>query len=59
MMYLGNQECVLIHIPQGFHNIAEMHHIDLQAVALAAVIDRVRAASLATHMLKSSTWNAQ
>lgn len=56
--HIGGDEVVLIIVPRGFHTTAAAHKIDLQETALQAVIERVRAASLATHMLKTTTWNA-
>lgn len=49
--YLGNEEVVLIQVPRGTHNQAIRLGLDLQALALDAVISRVRAASLASNMM--------
>jgi hypothetical protein len=51
--YLGNEEVVLVQVPRGTHRIALEHDLDLQGLALAAVLDRIRAASLASHMSRS------
>jgi hypothetical protein len=53
MMYLGNEEVVLVQLPKGSHAIAASNHIDLQETALKALTDRLRAASLADHMMRS------
>jgi len=53
ILYLGTEEVCMVNLPKGFHHMAAVHGIDLQKVALDAVIDRVRAASLADHMSKS------
>jgi hypothetical protein len=54
MMFLGNEEVLLIQLPRGTHAVAERLKIDLGKLALAAVIDRVRAGSLADHMMEVS-----
>jgi hypothetical protein len=51
--YLGNEECVIIQLPRGSHAIAASNQIDLQETALKALIERLRAASLADHMSRS------
>lgn len=56
--HVGGEEVVLVIVPRGFHATAAVHGLDLQETALNAVVERVRAASLATQMLKTSTWNA-
>jgi hypothetical protein len=53
IMYLGNEEVVLIQIPRGFHALAAQNHIDLKEVALMACTERVRAAQISDHMSKS------
>jgi hypothetical protein len=52
--YLGNEEVLLIQLPRGTHAIAERLKIDLRKLALTAVIDRVRAGSLADNMMKET-----
>jgi hypothetical protein len=54
MMFLGNEEVLLIQLPRGTHAVAERLKIDLGKLALTAVIDRVRAGSLADHMMEVS-----
>jgi hypothetical protein len=54
MMYLGNEEVVLIQVPRGTHTQALKHDLNLQEMALQAIVERVRAASLADHMLQRS-----
>lgn len=49
--YLGNEEVVFVQVPRGTHNQATRLGLDLQALALDAVISRVRAASLASQMM--------
>lgn len=56
--HIGGDEVVLVIVPRGTHTAAAVHGIDLQELAIKAIVERVRAASLATHMLKTSTWNA-
>jgi len=51
--YLGNEEVVLVQVPRGTHRTALEHNLDLQTLALTAVMDRIRAASLADHMSRS------
>ena len=53
IMYLGNEEVVMVSLPRGSHLIAATNHIDLQETALKACIERIRAASIADHMSKS------
>jgi hypothetical protein len=53
MMYLGNEEVVLVQVPRGSHAIAASNHIDLQETALKALTERLRAASIADHMSRS------
>jgi hypothetical protein len=51
--YLGNEEVVIVQLPRGSHAIAAVNHIDLQETALKALIERLRAASIADHMSRS------
>jgi hypothetical protein len=53
IMYLGNEEVAVIQLPRGFHALAAKNEININAVALDAIIDRVRSACLADHMSKS------
>lgn len=53
IVYLGNEEVVMIQVPRGFHSLAAVHGVDLQDIALKAVVERLRAVSLADHMSRS------
>lgn len=57
-MHIGGDEVVLVIVPRGTHNTAAVHGIDLQELAIKAIVERVRAATLASQMLQVSTWNA-
>jgi hypothetical protein len=59
MMFLGNEEVLLIQLPRGTHAVAERLKIDLGKLALTAVIDRVRAGSLADHMMEVSRYDRE
>jgi hypothetical protein len=52
--YIGTEEVVLVPVPRGTHQVACRLHIDLQKVGEIAIIERVRAASLADHLLIST-----
>jgi hypothetical protein len=48
---IGGDEVVLVIVPRGTHHQALKHNIDLQLLALTAIVDRVRSAAIANQML--------
>jgi hypothetical protein len=50
---IGGDEIVMIVVPRGSHRMAAVNNLDLQQIALDAVVSRVRASSIASHMARS------